>query len=67
MLLFDVRLSGRGLELMGTYGPAISGVGLATRGLVWPCADIWNIDNDGVTETTWTACDTPANVEDCVD
>lgn len=60
----DIAILGTALNTQGfTAKGAISGVGLNTFGMLWPCADIWSPSEDVIT-TTWSVA-TPENTEVC--
>jgi hypothetical protein len=61
-LLHDVGVQGqalesRGLEVFGVVGNLfnVDGIGLVSRGLLWPKGAIWGACDAGVS-TAWTAC-----------
>lgn len=65
----DVVVVGQALNNFGFEAlNTIAGIGLNTRGFLWPCDGIWQPTDDASLVTTWIA-PTPAvnNTETCTD
>lgn len=64
----DVIVVGQALESGGfTAFNTIAGLGLVTRGFLWPCDGIWQPSDSPIT-TTWVPASIPVtNTEICVD
>lgn len=51
----DVVILGSALDTWGFEGNlTIAGLGLNTKGFLWPCAGIWQPSDDSSLTTTWT-------------
>lgn len=65
----DVVVVGDSLNDFGFVAfKTIAGLGLNSRGFLWPCTGIWQPTDDASLVTTWVA-PTPAvnNTETCID
>lgn len=65
----DVVIVGVALETFGfTANNTVAGIGLLTRGFLWPCDGIWQPSDDLSLKTTWVAASIPSsNTEVCTD
>lgn len=63
----DVVVAGTALNTIGFEAfNTIAGLGLNSRGFLWPCDGIWEPSDSPIT-TTWTSSQTAATTEVCAD
>lgn len=63
----DVVVVGNALNDLGQCAfNTVAGLGLNTRGFLWPCTAIWQSSDNPIT-TTWVSSVVATNTETCVD